>query len=81
MPPAPSQRHLSRFCTAINEKAAGREKREDRHRHCVLVIRGAEVDHVVVREISPYGLLYSKNAPPDVLQPVEAVRACTGTSV
>ena len=22
MPPAPSQRHLSRFCTAINEKAA-----------------------------------------------------------
>ncbi len=29
----------------------------------------------------PYGLLYSKNAPPDVLQPVEAVRACTGTSV
>lgn len=29
----------------------------------------------------PYGLLYSKNAPPDVLQLVEAVRACTGTSV
>ena len=29
----------------------------------------------------PYGLLYSKNAPPDVLRLVEAVRACTGTSV
>lgn len=28
----------------------------------------------------PYGLLYSKSAPPDVLQLVEAVRACTNTS-